>query len=352
MPEPTTDLLEAKRALSDRFIMHAAPVASGAGLRRSGSRRIRDAVAHARQNVNAVGIGRKMVDEKPTGEPCVRLYVTQKLPRSLLSRGAMLPAQIDGIPTDVIESEPAFLALPARAAACTTKRKLRQRPVQGGISAGHEDVSAGTIAYFFRSTAAGDDPEKLLILSNNHVFADVNQAAIGDSLLQPAPLDGGVAKDAFARLLRFIPIDLGGGGNLVDAAVGVLNPRLKAKLEICSIGKVTGVSTAKEGGKVRKHGRTSGLTFGTIVDTSVDAVVGMDHDDPSVTAVFVNQIRVNLAAPSRAFGLGGDSGSLVVTQAKKPRAVGLYFAGPASGSYGLASPMRAVLTALRIALAT
>lgn len=161
-----------------------------------------------------------------------------------------------------------------------------------------------------------------------------------------------MARDAFAKLLRFAPIDLEGGRNLIDAAVGVLNPRVKVNLEICSIGKVAGLATAKEGGKVRKHGRTTGLTFGTIVDTSVDAVVGMDHEDPSVTAVFVNQIRVNLAPPSSAFGQGGDSGALVVTHAKRARAVGLYFAGPPSGSYGLASPIKAVLHALKIALAT
>lgn len=354
MPDPdiSSDLLEAKRALSERLIFHSGPVLGGGSLRRGGPRTVRVAVSHARENVNAVGVGRKLVDGKPTGEPCVRIYVTQKLPRSLLPGRALLPESVDGIPTDVIESPPAFLSLPATPSTCSTKRRKRQRPVQGGISAGHRDVTAGTIGCFCRSTAPGDDPKRLLVLSNNHVFANVDAAAIGDPLLQPAMLDGGMPKDVFATLLRAIPIALHGPPNRMDAAVGRLNPRVKATLAICSIGALTGTLKAKEGTKVRKHGRTSGLTFGSVTDTSLDVVVGMDHDDPSVTAVFTEQLRIDRAAPSPHFGLGGDSGSLVVTRSGKPRAVGLYFAGPPGGSYGLASPIQAVLQALQLALAT
>jgi hypothetical protein len=301
----------------------------------------------ADRNVHAVGVGRKMVNGKPTGERCVRIYVVQKVPKKLISKKALLPTSIDGVPTDVIESLPAFANLPAPVAACSVKRRERQRPLQAGISAGHEEITAGTIGYFFRSTDPADDRKKLLVLSNNHVFADVDNADLGDAILQPGPLDGGVAGDRIATLHRAQPIDLDGGANFVDAAVGLLRDGVAAKMEICSIGRVTGSKLPTEGLRVRKHGRTSGLTFGEIVDTSVDAIVGMDHDDPTVKGVFVDQLRIEVRPPSSAIGLGGDSGSLVITTRGR-RAVGLYFAGPASGAYGLASPIAAVLEALAI----
>ncbi|NOG48388.1 MAG: hypothetical protein HND48_02260 [Chloroflexi bacterium] len=48
--------------------------------------------------------------------------------------------------------------------------------------------------------------EKLL-LSNNHVFANSNDAQVGDSILQPGPADGGQNPgDAVATLERYVPL--------------------------------------------------------------------------------------------------------------------------------------------------
>ena len=45
----------------------------------------------------------------------------------------------------------------------------------------------------------------MLILSNNHVLANSNDATIGDPILQPAAMDGGtVSADTVAKLERFI----------------------------------------------------------------------------------------------------------------------------------------------------
>ena len=60
------------------------------------------------------------------------------------------------------------------------------------------------------------------------------------------------------------------------------------------------------------------------------ALVGMDHTDPKVVALFGNQMRIETLPPYTAFGLPGDSGSLVVKK-RGSRAVGLYFAGPPGG---------------------
>jgi hypothetical protein len=101
--------------------------------------------------------------------------------------------------------------------------------------------------------------------------------------------------------------------------------------------------------RVRKHGRTTGLTEGFVFDPSIDSLVGMDHSNPSVVALFENQIRVNVLPPFAAFGLGGDSGSLVFNQSTR-EAVGLYNAGPPGGEYGLANQIADVLAELQIEL--
>lgn len=76
---------------------------------------------------------------------------------------------------------------------------------------------------------------------------------------------------------------------------------------------------------------------------------GIDHNDPSVVALFENQIRIERTPPSPNIGLRGDSGSLVVHRTRA-NAVGLYFAGPSSGVYGIANHIEDVLRELEITL--
>ncbi len=61
----------------------------------------------------------------------------------------------------------------------------------------------------------------------------------------------------------------------------------------------------------------------------------------------IDQIRMEVLPTFAAFGLGGDSGSLIVKK-KSAVAVGLYFAGPSSGTYGVANQIRRVLSELQI----
>jgi hypothetical protein len=342
---------------------------------------MRDAVADVGSNVHAVGVGRKLVNGEPTDTLAVRIYVAQKYAASAIPPRDLLPAQLDGIPCDIIESPPAFIqknrgkvgakaarkasvkAAPAAAGEragedapvaaasnCTDDRRKRQRPIVAGISVAHRDVTAGTVAYFCRSTRHGDNPSHVFILSNNHVLANVNEAAEGDDVYQPGPADGGTASDHAAELHRFVRMRLGGDvPNRVDAAIARLLPGVNHNLSICGIGSVTGTDRAVEEMRVRKHGRTTGLTDGVVTDDAIDSIVGMDHSDPSVVALFQNQMRIERTGSSTVFGLGGDSGSLVVSRDNR-RAVGLYFAGPESGLYGLANHIGDVLDQLQIEL--
>ncbi len=339
MPPPE-DVLAAKRVVSESLLNPLAVATAPAAFERT----VAAAVARANRNVHAVGVGSKRVEGSDTAIPSVRIYVTQKLPLSLLSEADRLPVEVDGIPTDVIESPPAFIM---STPPCSLNRRMLQRPVPGGISIA-QAVAAGTLACFCCSTAPGDDPGMTFVLSNNHVLANVNLAGEGDPILQPGPLDGGAAGDEVAELHRFVPIALGGTTpNRVDAAIGRILPDVPILLNVCTIGAITGVARAEENMPVRKHGRTSGYTEGVVTDESYDALIGMDHHDPSVVALFQGQFRIERTSPFPAFGLGGDSGSLVVRQ-DAAEAVGLYFAGPPSGVYGIANHIDDVLSDLQI----
>jgi hypothetical protein len=184
------------------------------------------------------------------------------------------------------------------------------------------------------------------VLSNNHVLADLNRGTSGDVVLQPGPADGGLnPADAIGRLHRFVPV--GDDGNVIDAAIAQLDPVVAAAKEIYAIGAPTGVGTPVVGMTLRKQGRTTGLTTGTVSDISLDATIDMGGGS---TAVFHSQIRVNVGADSRYVALPGDSGSLFVDPENV--AIGLLFACPADGSYALACRFTEVQDRLKVSLWT
>ncbi len=221
------------------------------------------------------------------------------------------------------------------------------RPVRIGCSVAHFRVTAGTIGGFVRSAQ-----QDVMILSNNHVLANENDAAIGDAILQPGPFDHGQdPADRVATLTQFIPIQFA-GPNLVDCAVAVLDPGISFdSRSLDQIGQLTGVrpSPIDKGDAVAKLGRTTGITRGAVTAFELDNVtIGYDHGN----ATFDGQIEIE-GAGSLPFSQGGDSGSLVVDQSNQ--AIGLLFAGGDTGGRngkGLtyANPIQTVLQALSVSL--
>jgi len=169
-----------------------------------------------------------------------------------------------------------------------------------------------------------------MILSNNHVLANANAAAIGDAILQPGPYDGGTDRDRIAALEAFVPIVFDGFldwllslfgiarpvRNVVDAALGKPLNDADVSEEVLEIGTVSETASGTIGMPVRKSGRTTGLTEGKI--TAVAATVRVFYG-LTRTARFRDQLVAS------ALSQGGDSGSLIVDA--DDRAVGLLFAG-------------------------
>lgn len=228
----------------------------------------------------------------------VTVYVTRKDPR------IVIPNMIGEYPVEVKE----IGVLKALAA----ERTERMRPAPGGVSIGHYMVTAGTLSSGVIDRASG----KLGILSNAHILTDRGWAGqVGDAILQPASYDGGTNKDKIAELRRWVKIDFGGLPNLVDCAVA--QPVNGVLRDILEIGEVTQYQKDPViGQKVKKSGRTSGLTTGEIEDIGVTARVLYGEDK---IAVFRDQILTSRILEP------GDSGSLLVSEDN--RAVGLGFAG-------------------------
>jgi hypothetical protein len=313
-----------------------------------------------RRNVVGVGVGYKEHAGRVTDELSVVVLVRNKIPRAALSDKDMIPQKVGGVRTDVVEVGE---IRPLNA------HTQRWRPAPGGVSLGHYQVTAGTLGCVVRDRASG----RRMILSNNHVLANSNDALPGDPILQPGAADGGeVGRDTIGYLERFIPIryitepatcnlalayaSLGNwlaqrlgarhrlqafqsnpiAVNRVDAALALPrqdNDLLEQNLEI---GAIDGVAAAELGMEVIKSGRTTGLTNGTItiLEASIRVNYGLDR-----AAVFEGQIV------STPMSQGGDSGSLIVTR-QGHRAVGLLFAG--SGQATIFNPIQAVLDALKV----
>lgn len=311
--------------------------------------RIADLRRQAGRLVHAIGIGRKLVAGKSTSTLSIRLYVTRKLPRSLIGAAELIPALVDGIPTDIIEAPPAFFAAPP-VFPCTLKRLKRQRPLHAGTSFGHVTVVGGTLGASVRSRLAGEEALHLA-LSNNHVLADFGAVGLGTGVCQPSAGDGGMEADTVGRLLRFAPIVADGTTeNRVDAAVAAMDDAIRISPGICGVGTVHGTAAASLGMAVHKHARTTGYSQGVIDDIDCDVMLPIDRNAPNRVARFVHQLRIRSKNGTSRFAQSGDSGALIVAKASGA-ATGLLFACPDHGGYAYANPIQAVLDELRVDLA-
>lgn len=330
------DLLAAKKAMSGRYLSKASPEAV--------STFAASASTAPTRNVVGVGVGTKFSDGKETSTRCVRFYVVDKIHKEALSAKQLLPAAVDGVPTDVIVTG-RFRMLDTAA-----DNKLKRRPVRPGASIGFafpppksNFVMAGTFGAVV--TKGG----KRFILSNNHVLAENGLISVGARIFQPGLLDGGnVGTDQVATLTRFIEIKKS-GTNKVDCAIAEILPSIPTNpRHMPSVGKLASAApiAPAEGMAVMKTGRTTGHTRGEIFDVNADVNVPYeDKNGHEFIATFGDQVLI-VGKPG-SFSTSGDSGSLIVDRTTK-RATGLLFAG--SSSHTVANRIEEVLAALGVTL--
>jgi hypothetical protein len=228
------------------------------------------------------------------------------------------------------------------------------------------DCCSGTLGALIE-----DAGKREYILSNNHVLAKSDHAAVGDAIIQPGLIDNNCTPmgessgvQPVASLAGWLPlrsrqtnadaaiaqvtsraVDPGGnilelGGRQVDGALSPAPPGISS----------TGGrgETATLDLQVAKSGRTTGLTCGGIsaidLDVTVDYFLDCAETRPYLTKTFHHQLGLS----GNQFSDAGDSGALVV-DAANAEPVGLYFAGgtDAQGvSQGVANPAAEVLAEL------
>ena len=252
------------------------------------------------EGVTGIASSLRMKRDKLTPELCLTVLVEKKVANP--PKESIVPKEIDGIKTDVVET--------GKIEALSYTWLLR--PARPGFSIGHHLITAGTFGALVRDRETND----ILILSNNHVMGRSDLASIGDAILQPGPYDGGsYPLNQIATLSKTVPLTK--NWNLVDAAVAKPTDIRNVMANAMNLGIPTETGQAYPSGWSKKVGRTTQFTYGYIYSNDLTIAVG---GYPFGTAMFRNQIwTTNMLA-------GGDSGSLLRDYWSN-RAIGLSFAG-------------------------
>jgi hypothetical protein len=250
-------------------------------------------------------------------------------------------------------------------------------PAQLGSSGGNNndyDTQGNQVADCCGGTLGSlvqDNSGRQYLLSNNHVLARSDQAAVGDTIIQPGLIDNncvpygdGPGTNPVGTLTGWLP--LSSSTTNADAAIALVNNgAVDTTGSILELGNrqadgslaAAPPGTSSTNGKgeaaalgvtVAKSGRTTGLTCANIsalnLDVNVDYYTNCAETKPYLTKTYTNQIAIT----GNQFSDAGDSGSLVVDTANA-EPVGLFFAGgvDATGvSQGVANPATDVLTEL------
>jgi hypothetical protein len=295
-------------------------------------------LARSLDGVRAVDYGFAYEDGKRTERSSVRFHMNRKQRLSQLTTDQKLPKTIEGIEVDVLEIGYSPHAGSPRAP---------QVVLQPGLSVGNlKQRTTGTLGALVRDLATND----LCILSNWHVLCGGPEAAVGDGISQPGPMDlGSNPARTVANLERWLRLS-----EQLDAALARLAPDVESTEQLFDTAITPTATTAPLlGMPVIKSGAVSNVTH-AVVD-GISGSYRLDYtgfgDGPQWMSGF--RLVPDPAAPAAALSLEGDSGSLWVESATG-RAVGLHFAGEDDQSplndYALAHPIDDVFARLNIAL--
>lgn len=219
------------------------------------------------------------------------------------------------------------------------------RPIVGGVSCGvPEEDFGGKMAGTLGIVTPYDD----YILSCAHVIAmdkNANFLPIDTTVLQPGTYDGGTLDNSIGKLHKYISITFGyKGKNYADAAIATIDTGidyLKGELLAGDNQNTYSIdihpTDVIAGDAVRKSGRTTEVTTGSVTDTQATVRVWYTS---TKYAKFYDQILV-----VQPFIDSGDSGSLVD---KGGGLVGLAFAG--SDTIAVICKAKYIIDGLGIAL--
>ncbi|MFP5262659.1 MAG: hypothetical protein ACLGJB_12215 [Blastocatellia bacterium] len=278
-----------------------------------------EAAILSRPEIRGFGIGRE-------GDQLVfHIYVAEEVQTPI-----RIPAQIEGVPARRIPIGP-----------------LRALSSMMGTSTSNGNgCSAGTLGL---RVVDATNPAVSGYVTNNHVAAVggaslcANGAASGAKQYAPGLLDNNCkVSTEVGKLNRFVPINFSPTVfNTVDAAFVENSGSGTGDSTACGLCfPSTNVVSAVPGMPVRKCGRTTNLTSGTIATVNF-TTAAISYGSGCGSARFKKQIVVTGSSP---FSDKGDSGSAVYTT---NGIVGLLFAGDPAGTT-IVNPIADVFSALKV----
>jgi hypothetical protein len=276
------------------------------------------------------------------GKPAVLMLVTTQ------KAFDAAPKAIEGVPVKVILTDKII------AMAGVSHTAKQTPPIQLGTSGGWaKDLANG---YCCGGTLGSliNVGGQLRILSNYHVFeADIVPggngvvAQTGDNIIQPGLIDVNCNAASAQNVATLVKTSSLPSSNVDCSSANIKTGMVNTSGAILEIGTLKSATVAASvGQRVKKSGRTTGLTRSTI--SGLNATISVQYENEcaggiAFTKTFTGQILVTNTR-SR-FLNSGDSGSLMVEDVTtNPRAVGLLFAG--STSIAVANPINSVLSFL------
>jgi hypothetical protein len=322
-------------------------------------------------NVLHVSVGLKETGGKVSDQLCVRVYVKEKKRREQLAAGETVPAEVNGVPTDVnVVGSFEF-----------SEDNTRYRPIRGGIQFTNRIIDlndAGNGTQISRGTlgcvAIDNTDNAPVVLGNWHVMY-ANSARNGDKVFQPpptsipptnladVPLRPSDTTDKIAVLRRsVISASVDGAIAAIDVSSCCHCCGIHFSNEIIGLSvagnpprsTIVGDERATSGMHVFKVGKSTARTEGVVVDDNYPSFKisrgGTDY-------TFTGQIAIQNSNPLQPFSAHGDSGSVIINLNNK--IVGLLFAagkelnvkGVKQPFISLANHISDVFTALKIRIA-
>ncbi|MFB9804975.1 S1 family peptidase [Haladaptatus pallidirubidus] len=265
------------------------------------------------------------------------VFVSQKLPDSELADEDNVKLRVSDVTLEVEdagfdEERDGFDALSRVESVpeAQADRQERHRPVVGGVSEINAKASAATAGPYparvaDTSTAKWSDAVSegdLVRLSNNHVYARINEAEFGEPIVQPSSTDGGsLPDDKTGELLGYVTVE---DGAVVDVAARSVDPE-QDSAEYHELDDSWPTTVRREeyrsmkGKTVTKTGRTTGVTKSQVKATSASVRVRFGD---------AGTLTLRDQCIAGAMSEGGDSGSPVFLDSSG-ELVGLLFAGSA-----------------------
>ncbi|UJP40606.1 S1 family peptidase [Cellulomonas palmilytica] len=293
----------------------------------------------AQPGVTGIDVGYKVVGGVQTDQVAIRVHVEEK--KKSVPKGQQVPAQIDGVVTDVLERRYELQVTRAPLDVSALADTTHYATLEGGISMGPSRaiggyVFAGTLGAIVTDEASGQKAA----VTNFHVACVDDGWSVGDRQVQPSRVDTGVPPgDEFGAILRAVL------SSHVDGAVVSIDAGRTTAQTIVDIGTVNGTKPAALGMEVRKRGRTTGLTYGSVDGLALS--VSVDYGDGLGVHVLTGQVSIATdTTKNPLFSDHGDSGSVIVDSTGA--VVALLFAGAGTNTVG--NPVADVLSELNISI--